>query len=55
MSIERRRTKRLALSLESMEGRVVLSTSSYVAGAAVPAALVSNTFNMSFHSDPNRF
>ena len=40
MSIERRRTKRLAPSLDSLEGRVVLSTSSYVAGAAVPAALV---------------
>ena len=39
MRIERRRTKRLALSLESLEGRVVLSTS-HVAGIAVPAALV---------------
>ncbi len=39
MSIERRRTKRLALSIESLEGRVVLSTS-YVAGATLPAALV---------------
>lgn len=40
MSIERRRTNRLALSIESLEGRLVLSTSSYVAGVAVPAALV---------------
>jgi murein DD-endopeptidase MepM/ murein hydrolase activator NlpD len=39
MSIERRRTKRHALSLESLEGRVVLSTS-HVAGAMVPTALV---------------
>jgi hypothetical protein len=39
MSFERRRTKRLALSIESLEGRVVLSTS-YVAGAAIPTALV---------------
>ena len=39
MSIERRRAKRLAPSIESLEGRVVLSTS-YVAGAAIPTALV---------------
>ena len=40
MSFERRRMKRLALNIESLEGRVVLSTSSYVAGAVFPAALV---------------
>ena len=43
MSIERRRWKRRALSLESLEGRVVLSTSSHLAGAMVPAALVKGT------------
>ena len=39
MGVERRRTKRLELSYERLEGRVVLSTS-HVAGAVVPAALV---------------
>ena len=39
MSVRRRPTNRVALSLESLEGRVVLSTS-HVAAVAVPAALV---------------
>jgi hypothetical protein len=40
MSFEGRRTKRLALNFDSLEGRVVLSASPYVAGVMVPAALV---------------
>ena len=39
MGLERRRTKSPAPSFESLEGRVVLSTS-HVAGAVVPTALV---------------
>jgi hypothetical protein len=40
MGLERRRMKRLGLEIESLEGRVVLSTSSHMATAVVPAALV---------------